>query len=356
MDEYSMDFCSTQKGKLKWRGYRNGKVIKTKNFPRISATAHDIRNPSPELKEVMMSIEEEFNKNYIACYGTDKSPVLMMFPSKYAETRTASKFFDDIADFRLRRWMDFLGDNADWSDITDELLMDYVGYLETEDIANNTIRAYANGLKKALDDAKRRGYVFPSKSYWATLKRSISDSVSVYLTMDEIKLLQTVQLEPKLDAVRVKFLIGVYTGARYSDFSKLDKADIVDGWVRYVSEKTNTLTHVRLHPSLPALLERYNDDVNIMQMNRAMPEIAERAGITSETSIVRGDKKIKGKKCMFVKSHTARRTFATNVYLSGEYDAFEISKFLGHKSVDTTSKYIKCGVRSKLDGVWSFFK
>ena len=130
-----MDFCSTQKGKLKWRGYRNGKVVKTKNFSRILATAYDIRNPYPELKEVMMSIEAEFNKNYIECYGTDRSPILMMFPSKYAETRTASKFFDDISDFRLRRWMDFLGDNADWNDITDELLMDYVGYLETEDIA-----------------------------------------------------------------------------------------------------------------------------------------------------------------------------------------------------------------------------
>lgn len=350
-----MDFCSAR-GKLKWRGRTNGKVTKTRTFSRISASNRDIKNPSPELKKVMMSIEEDFNKLYMEFYGTTKSPVLAMFPSKYAERRTASKFFDAISDFRLARWKDFLGDDADWGDITDELIMEYVDHLGNDDISSNTARAYMSGLKKALDDAKTRRYTFPSSTYESILKKPISDSLSIYLTMDEVKLLQDVELDKKMDAIRVKFLIGAYTGARYSDFSKLTSADIVDGWVRYVSEKTNTLTFVPVHPRLAELLERYNDDVNIMQMNRYMPIIAQKAGICSETSIVRGDKKIVGKKYQFVKSHTARRTFATNVYLSGEYDAFEISKFLGHKSVDTTSKYIKCGARSKFDEVWSYFK
>ena len=46
-----------------------------------------------------------------------------------------------------------------------------------------------------------------------------------------------------------------------------------------------------------------------------------------------------GEKWQFVTSHTARKSFATNVYLRCR-DIFLISKYMGHSSVDMTATYI----------------
>lgn len=349
-----MDFCSS-KGKLKWRGYIDGRCSKTKTLP-VMATTEDLSNPSDELIGYMDYIRKDFSEKCKRLIPMGMSPVKHMFESKLDVKKTAYSFFTDIADYRLAKFKKFISADLDWNDITDSMLMDYVEHLEDEDVANNTIRTYLIGLKSAIKEAGIRGYKITASDTDMILRRKISDSVSIYLTEEELSKIENVQLSPRLDAVRVKFLIGAYTGARYSDFSRLSSEDIVDGYIRYVAEKCSNLVYVPVHSKLKDLLNRFSDDVSVDQINRLMPVIAKMAGIDSDTSIVRGDKKMVGKKFEFVKSHTARRTFATNVYLSGEYDAFEISKFLGHGSVETTKKYIKCGVRSKLAPIWSYFK
>lgn len=46
----------------------------------------------------------------------------------------------------------------------------------------------------------------------------------------------------------------------------------------------------------------------------------------------------------FISSHTARRSFATNLYLRGG-DLYMISKLMGHSSVTMTEGYIVYGQR-----------
>ena len=46
-------------------------------------------------------------------------------------------------------------------------------------------------------------------------------------------------------------------------------------------------------------------------------------------------------KWKYVTSHTARRTFATNLYLNG-VDLYTISQLCGHSSVEVTKTYICC--------------
>lgn len=350
---YTMQFESTNTGKLKCSLFFNNKYQQSKTFP-IYVTKEDLRNPPIGLENMLMGIKSKWNELVIDHEITGRSPISRMFQSKYAETKTPFAFFSDLFDYRLKKWMNFIDKDLSWGDITDSLINDYHTYLETEDVANSTIRSYLQGLKKSLDDAKLRGYRIASSNYASLCKASASTSISIFLTMSELRLIEEVELPEKWDAVRVKFLIGAYTGARYSDFSKLTTADISSGELRYVAEKTGALSYVPVHSKLPELLAKYSDSVSNAQMNIILPKIGEKAGINTVVTVMRGDEKETGEKWNYIKSHTARRTFATNLYISG-CNILDVSRMLGHASVVTTQKYIATGVNNSKLKELSFF-
>ena len=88
------------------------------------------------------------------------------------------------------------------------------------------------------------------------------------------------------------------------------------------------------------------------QANQVLPSLCERAGITSPAKVTRADKSVDGRKCDFVTTHTARKSFATNCYVSGE-KLRNVSLMMGHASIEiTSSTYICCG-QVEDDGVRS---
>jgi len=343
-NSYTLQFGISTQSKLKVMLFFDNKLQKCKTFP-ILVTKTDLRDPSPALDNMLMGIKKRWNDLIIANEESGKSPIKLMFETKYAETKSPYEFFKQVHDYRLKRWMAFIDKDLSWADLDDQFLTDYKEFLASEDVSTNTIRAYLTGLKKSLDDAKMRGYKITSKRYAEILKSASASSISIYLTMDELKKLEDVDLPKKWNDVRVKFLIGAYSGARYSDYSKLTTADISSGEIKYISEKTGTLAYVPIHKKLAELLGRYKSDISNSQMNVILPKIARMAGITEMVSVVRGDVKEEGEKCEYVKSHTARRTFATNLSKEG-VDILDISRMLGHKSVTTTAGYIASGINS----------
>lgn len=66
-------------------------------------------------------------------------------------------------------------------------------------------------------------------------------------------------------------------------------------------------------------------------------------------------KEVEGEKWEFVSSHTARRSFATNLYLRGA-DLYSISQMMGHASVEMTQNYLCCGLREQSAQVMEYFK
>ena len=68
----------------------------------------------------------------------------------------------------------------------------------------------------------------------------------------------------------------------------------------------------------------------------------------------RGGREIKSQKWEQVSTHTARRSFATNLYLSG-CDLYTIGRMMGHSSADMTRRYICSGIRDMDEGMRRFF-
>ena len=113
------------------------------------------------------------------------------------------------------------------------------------------------------------------------------------------------------------------------------------------------------------ILEKYNFQLPHLEdqvINRYIKEIAEHAGLTELVEIkeTKGGtpKMVKYPKYELIHTHTARRTGATLMYLSG-MDIYDIMKITGHSSPAMLKKYIKADqleVVDKIMNKYDYFK
>ncbi|PHS03510.1 MAG: hypothetical protein COA88_15685 [Kordia sp.] len=190
------------------------------------------------------------------------------------------------------------------------------------------------------------------------LKNPVKDFVSddIHLTSEEVKLLETVELpRESLKRVRDLFLIGVYSGQRFSDYSVFEKADVQGDMIIKRAEKTEKDSFVPLHTKLKKLLEQYEwklPKISSQKFNPHIVEVCRIAGILTEvktTNYIGNKKEVKYfEKCDMVSSHTARRTFIT---LSAENNMPDhiIMKIVGISDPKTLIKYKKTSQQSVSD-------
>ena len=67
----------------------------------------------------------------------------------------------------------------------------------------------------------------------------VQESDDIYLNDDEIKKIANLKLANKdLELVRDMFLVGCYTGLRFSDIKQINRESIVDKYIRVRVKKT----------------------------------------------------------------------------------------------------------------------
>lgn len=111
---------------------------------------------------------------------------------------------------------------------------------------------------------------------------------------------------------------------------------------------------IPLRPELRAIIQKHgnkppNGTYN-QKINKKIKVICMNLGIDEDihTEITRGGKKIISKKPKYqlIGTHTARRSFCTNAYLSG-MNTLDIMQISGHKSEKTFLNYIKANALEK---------
>lgn len=167
----------------------------------------------------------------------------------------------------------------------------------------------------------------------------------IYLTMDEIALLENVDLShnPPLDRERDRFLLAFYFVMRWED-SVLFSKDFIqqDRYVDYRSKKTDVQCVVPISAKARLLIEKNNykfDHYSNQEANRKIKEVAAMAGINQ--MVEQGGKR--APKFKFVTTHTARRSAATNLALSG-MSLESIMKLGGWKEIRTLQLYLRASV------------
>lgn len=188
----------------------------------------------------------------------------------------------------------------------------------------------------------------------------VADDISqnVYLTEDEIgKIMEYIPENENEKYIKNSFLLGAITGARHSDYMTFTERNIKDGWLNYVSQKTRKEASIPASPYILKLVSekgRMSVSLSDVAINNIIRRIAMKSGITDEIQLYQRGKYHNKPKYKFLASHSARRSFATNLYLRGA-DVYQIMKLMGHSSTSQTEGYICCGLRTLSPEVMGFF-
>lgn len=231
---------------------------------------------------------------------------------------------------------------ADWRDITKLGLNNFVDYLQ-ENNAASSAKTYA-AMFKAVLNAYCEEVDLP-KDFMRILSLKGCISQNTWLSDYDIEKLIAYEPINKIEQlVRNQFVIGCVSGCRYSDIIKLTKANFVGERLVYVSQKTK----IKAEIPLSGIIVKFIDDLEFVKegacpntANTTIREICRKCGINEQIKLFRHGEDQQGEKWEFISFHSARRSFATNMYLRG-VDLFSISKLMGHSDITTTTKYIVC--------------
>jgi len=295
-------------------------------------------------------------------------------PVCYKQIREYERTFFYLQHFakHKRRRMDF-------KDITLDFYHDFVEYLQSEKtlenksgelikeqgLAQNTIGKKIQTLKIFLNAATDEGINEYQHYKSHRFKAMTEETESIYLTEAEIQEIYDLDLSQnkRLEKARDLFLIGCWTGLRYSDWDKVTPGNIEDGFLTLKQTKTGGAVVIPLHEMVTAVIEKYNGNlppvISNQKFNDYLKDVAKLAGLNSreQKSFTKGGIKrtVTHEKWELVSTHAGRRSFATNLYKAG-LPSLTIMQVTGHKTEAAFLKYIKVTPREHAEKLKEFWQ
>lgn len=240
------------------------------------------------------------------------------------------------------------GIKLDFNNINQSFMNDFIAFLQEQNLSTNTIGHKIVCIKALMRSANENDLT--SNTKFQFFKGVSEQSDNIALSEDELDSLARFDFSscPRLERVRDLFLIGCWTGLRFSDFTSIRKENIAGGMITITQHKTDAPVVIPVHPVFKAIWDKYEGDlpanISNQKFNDYIKEVCRIVGINSRIlkSITRGGKKQTTvyEKWQLVSSHTARRSFATNLYKSG-FPAVSIMQITGHRTESAFLKYIK---------------
>lgn len=245
--------------------------------------------------------------------------------------------------------------------ITQDWLDEFCGFLRTIDVKpfkphnDNTLHRALKYLITVLHWSADKYHDINVKKLKIPVKKYNPDDV--FLTNKEVKTLEDMKLTGILEKTRDLFLIGIYSGQRFSDYSVFEKEDLVGEMIIKKAKKTESESFIPLHNKLKTLLDKYNWKLPIMPNLRfyfLIKKVCKQAGFTEQIKeiIYRGaeNEVLYKPKYEMISSHTARRTFITLSSEKGMPDHI-IMKITGIRDPKTLIKYKKTSQKSVVESM-----
>jgi integrase len=219
----------------------------------------------------------------------------------------------------------------------------------------NTIGKYIQTIKTFLRAANETG-IEVNQSYRTRRFKTPSELTDkIYLTAEELNEMFHFDLSksPRLEMVRDLFLVGAWTGLRFSDFTTIKPEQITGDRIRVRTLKTGATVVIPFHPCVRMILEKYSGKypnslppaISNQKMNAYLKELTSNIECLQSpvmvSSTVAGKRKtVTKRKCELITTHTARRSFATNMYKMG-CPTRSIMAITGHKTEGSFRAYIR---------------
>ena len=291
------------------------------------------------LKEIATGINPKTNKPY--------SPKT---PNTYRQCLNKLK---DYATAKKKR--------IDFDTITLDFYLSFLEYLTRQGFKKNYIGKIIKTLKTFMNEGLERGLTTNTAHKGRRFVVPREKANNIYLTIEELTAMFNMDLSKnkRLENVRDLFLFGCFTGLRFSDFSKVKPGNIdtTEGIIDIETQKTGELVSIPILPITKAILRKYEgkttnglpQSISNQKFNQYLKEIAAR--LPELHTPVFDEYEQNGKmvsktspKWQKVTTHTARRSFATNMFKQG-FPTYTIMKITGHRTEAAFLTYLKISPR-----------
>ena len=322
------------------------------------STYSKTKNRSTITKETLESFTELFIKDCQT--GVRLSPKRQRIKPKSLHTYNTTMVY-------LRRFQEQLGQVLELSEFNQKNIDQFSDYLIIDcGLAMNTHAKLMMDLLQIIKYAVHLRKLPPSRLVELKFDTRREETDSIYLTEAEILELLAIDdfADPIHEQVRDVFVVGCFTGMRFSDYSTLDTKDIRNNRLEIVQQKTGNKVTIPIHPMVRQILEKYkymlpevppNNEFNriIKLVGEKLPSL--HVSFIKQITYKRERKQVKMMKYEFLQTHTARRSFCSNEYLRGT-DPMIIMAISGHKSYKSFMRYIKVSgeqFADKLEQIWA---
>lgn len=240
-----------------------------------------------------------------------------------------------------------------WQDINIDWYNEWISYFFGRNCSPNYIGKHLKTLKAILRQAREEGLPVNNEIDRKAFKVISAPSESIYLNENDLLKLYKLDLssEKHLEIARDVFLVGCYTAQRYSDYSRICSSDVKtigkSKIIELIQKKTGEKCIIPVSPECDTILKKYDytlPKTYEQKINDRIKIIGKRAEINEVINFEqsRGGFRIKKQevKADLIRTHTARRTGCTLMYLAG-IPVIDIMRISGHKTEREFLKYIK---------------
>lgn len=314
------------------REWHRGRVVNRLDATILNKTLDKLMT---EVREIIYNMIDEGNIDIFSIPSrlAAKKKKAMTFLEYYAEKAENRKHGISVTaqgryDLVLNTLKEF-GKITTFSDLTEKNVIAFDKYLIKKGImATSRFHNYHKFVKRFILEAQREGLIKINPYDTVRLDRGDYDnSIDKCLTLEEVKKLQVVTMEERLERVRDLFVFQCYTCLSYSDLAKFNikKIEEYDGMKYYAGRRGKTKVRFTIPMLQPALdiLEKYNNKLPIIsnvKYNSYLKEVAVAAGIEKHLT-----------------THWARHTGAT-LLLNAGVPIEVVSKVCGHSNTQITQK------------------
>jgi len=255
---------------------------------------------------------------------------------------------------KLHQYEKYARVHLDWHNIDIDFYYDFIEYYtQVLGFTNNGFGGLIKVIKAILNDATEKGYNTHNGHLNKGFKAIKEEVNNIYLSDDELQRIIDLNLSynKQIERVRDLFIIGCYTGLRFSDFSQIKKESFVGNILQIKTLKTGEWVKIPVMQQVLDVLSKYANQPNSLPkpcqnqtMNKHLKEIGRKAKINEMILKIRnsGNKRIETliPKYNLISTHTARRSFATNMFKRG-VPSRVIMAVTGHSTERAFSSYIK---------------
>ena len=240
------------------------------------------------------------------------------------------------------------------SDLKEDFFTSLIIYFRNNhNLYDNTVARYISVIKTFLRWCLKKGYSPPM--YFQDVKVKKHETDDIALTMAEVELFTKADLTPAQDRCRDLFLIGVYSGQRWSDYSVFDKTDVRDNVIVKRAKKTSTNSYIPLHKELKVILDKYDwelPQISQQKFNIHLKAIGKKLKINDKIKFTHSKGNLKEEeikeKWELITSHTARRTYIT-LAAENNIPDHTIMDITGIRDSGTLKKYKKSNKESNVE-------